>query len=235
MSAAKRIPLPPRLQAIVDLIPPGCRVVDVGTDHGYLPIHLRLTGVAVSVIATDLNPDPLDVARRNAARLAPDVDISFRLGDGLKAVAPGEVDTIVIAGMGGETIAGILMRAAWAGAHRLLLQPQSKIPELQQTLADLGIHVTNQHLVKDSGAIYTIYEAQSGVGTMQTPGGGAYYLHPALLRRGDVLLDEYLAGLCAKFRRALNGLAQNANEKNIKKSAHDTQILHELETWRKQL
>ena len=102
--------LQPRLRAIADLVPAGSRLLDVGTDHGYIPVALRLAGRIPSAIASDIGAEPLDHARRTAARYEAD-RIDFRLCDGLAAVAPEETDTIVIAGMGGDTIAAILAAA----------------------------------------------------------------------------------------------------------------------------
>ena len=150
----------PRLCAIGRLISPGSRVADVGTDHGYLPVWLTQQGRCPFVIATDVATGPLDAARRSADQAGITSGIDFRLADGLDAVRPDEVDTIIIAGMGGETMAGILYRAPWLKSepYRILLQPQSKVPELIDFLSEEGYCLLDQHVAIEGRRHYIIFE-----------------------------------------------------------------------------
>jgi len=152
--------LSPRLHTIARLIPPESRVADVGTDHGHLPIWLLTKGICPFVVASDVAHGPLEAAKRNAAQAGITSGLEFRLADGLGAVSPEEVDTVVIAGMGGETMCGVIQRAPWlkSGTYRLLLQPQSKIPELIEFLSVEGYQIESRHLVEDAGRMYTIFE-----------------------------------------------------------------------------
>ena len=121
-----KLPISRRLLACADLVPAGARVADVGCDHGYLGIHLLQTGRAAHVIATDLREKPLQKARANAAQFGTADRMDFFTANGLAAVDPQTVDTVVIAGMGGDNIASILDAAAWVHDPRytLILQPQ---------------------------------------------------------------------------------------------------------------
>ena len=152
--------LTPRLRLLADWVPPGARLADIGTDHAYLPVWLRLHGRAASAIACDLREGPLARARETGRAWGAD-GIDYRLGDGLAVVSPEEADTIVIAGMGGENIAAILARAPWAadGRHTLLLQPQSRAEVLRAFLAENGYAIRREALVKDRGTIYPVMEA----------------------------------------------------------------------------
>ena len=152
--------LSPRLAAIARLISPGNRLVDVGTDHALLPVFLLAEGVCPFAIATDISPGPLEAAQRSAQRAGITSGIDFRLGDGLAAVLSEEAGTVVIAGMGGETIAGILSRAPWLKSepYQMILQPQSKVPELIDFLSVEGYHILAQHFVEDAGRSYLIFE-----------------------------------------------------------------------------
>ncbi len=110
-----------RLQAVASWIAPCGTVADVGTDHGYLSVWLLQTHTAQRVIASDIHAGPLDRARRSAAEYSLENAIRFELCDGLQFAGADAADTVVIAGMGGETIIAILEGAAWTkdGAHTL--------------------------------------------------------------------------------------------------------------------
>jgi len=152
------------------------------------------------------------------------------LANGLDAVTPDEVDTVVIAGMGGETIVGILARTPWlkSGTHRLILQPQSKVSELLGALAAGGFRVEDQHLVREAGKLYTIFEVVPGA--MEPPVGGFRYVSQALLERGDPLLESYLTRLCDKLSRAMQGLEKRADQ--AEKRAEFAKALADFESWR---
>lgn len=123
--------LPPRLAAIAALVPDGARLADVGTDHALLPIRLLLDGKIQRAVATDIRPGPLSRARENAYAAGVQ-DLSCVLCDGLTGISPDSVDTVVIAGMGGENIAAILRAAPWACRNALcILQPMSRPEELR--------------------------------------------------------------------------------------------------------
>ena len=102
------IQLTPRLRAVANMVPAGARLADVGTDHAYLPACLLQEGVLQRAVVSDLRRGPLDRARATAERYSLTERMDFRLCDGLSGIDPDEVDAIVIAGMGGETIAAIL-------------------------------------------------------------------------------------------------------------------------------
>ena len=136
----KELQLQPRLQCLADLVPQGARLVDVGTDHGYLPVWLLQHGRMESAIASDINTLPLDHARATAAEYGVTACIDFRLCPGLAKIGSEECDTVAIAGMGGETIIGILKAAPWTrdGTHTLILQPQTKVDLLRRWLCESG-------------------------------------------------------------------------------------------------
>ena len=104
----ERLQLQPRLQCIASLVQKGARLADVGTDHGYLPVYLLQEGTIERAIASDINALPLDHARATAEEYGVTEKIDFRLCPGLAFIRADECDTVAIAGMGGETILGIL-------------------------------------------------------------------------------------------------------------------------------
>lgn len=151
-----------RLCAIYRCISPGRGVIDVGTDHGYIPVRLAEEGYPGRILASDINSGPLDAARRTAESRAVSERISFLLCDGLDACPPEAVDTIVIAGMGGDTICAILDRAEWcmSPAYRLILQPMTKQEVLRYWLVNNGFRLEEETLVKDKGILYQVIAAR---------------------------------------------------------------------------
>lgn len=198
-----------RLAAAASFIKKGARVVDVGTDHGFLPIWLVSSGICQNPIATDLRSGPLSQARRFASEYGVLNNISFRMGDGLEPISPGEVDTVVIAGVGGETIRGILAAAPWVKSEdvKLILQPQSKIPEIISWLDSEEFYISGAKLAEDEGRIYLALKAVRGNMLSLAPAG--YYVPPALAKSGDPLLERYIAGIITKLKSALDGIKRS--------------------------
>ena len=125
-----------RLKLIASHIDDGIGFVDVGTDHGYLPIEMCLNGYCGNIFASDINEDPLDKARVNAREACVYDKMEFLLCDGLDPSLQNKVDTIVIAGMGGDTICSILDKAEWCmdRRYKLILQPMTKAEVLRYWL-----------------------------------------------------------------------------------------------------
>ena len=110
---AMKVPISNRLLLCAALVPPGSRAADIGTDHGYLAVHLLREGVCPFVTAADLREQPLQKARENAARFGVADRMQFLLSDGLQSIPPDAAGTIVMAGMGGDLMVRILEAAPW--------------------------------------------------------------------------------------------------------------------------
>ena len=156
------IKLPERLNTIAGLIKNGSSVADIGTDHGYLPIYLALKGMARDIIASDISAEALKAALQNAAKHGVGDKITFIAAPGLAGVGESEADTIVIAGMGGETIVSILAGAPWTKRRgvKLILQPQTKTGELCEWLCGNGCAIQDAKLARDRGRLYVVIVAQ---------------------------------------------------------------------------
>ncbi len=163
------IRLTPRLLAVGEMVRPGARVADVGTDHGYLPVWLRQKGISERVIASDIAPGPLDAARASARRYGAE-SVEFRLCPGLERIRPQEADTVVLAGMSGETMVSILADAGWdwTGKH-LILQPMTKRAELLTWLYSHGLHIAEEKPVAERGRLYWVFLAEAGERPMPRP------------------------------------------------------------------
>jgi len=119
------------------------------------------TGSVSRMIATDISVASLNSARRSADEYNISDAITFIVTPGLDGISPADIDTIVIAGMGGETILSILKNAPWTRQYniKLILQPQSKIDLLSRFLYDTGYEIKEIKYVKDKNKRYTIISA----------------------------------------------------------------------------
>ncbi|WP_152398437.1 MULTISPECIES: tRNA (adenine(22)-N(1))-methyltransferase [Paenibacillus] len=150
-----------RLQLIMEQIPDGSRLADIGSDHALLPVAAVEAGRAIKAVAGEVNQGPLQAAAKQVAEAGRGEDISVRLGDGLAVISPGEVDVITIAGMGGSLIASILNEGQdkLTGVKRLILQPNVGEDLLRRWLLDHAWVLVSEMIIEEDGKIYEILTA----------------------------------------------------------------------------
>ena len=202
-----------RLAAICRMIPEGRGVIDVGTDHAYLPVQLYKNGYQGNLFASDIREGPLRAARAAVEKADADAAVTLSLCDGLDACPPEKIDTIVIAGMGGDTICGILDRAEWCWQpeYLLLLQPMTKPEVLRYWLINNGFLLEQEDIVEDCGILYQIIAARfSGQNTVLLDAElffGSYHglrtnsLYPALVKDYSIRMRKKLSGMLKAARR----------------------------------
>lgn len=201
-----QIPLGQRLKTIAGHVPIGARVADIGSDHGYLPAWLAQTGRAQRVIAGEINHDPARRASETCFEFGLEDQMEVRLGDGLQVIEPGEVDVIVISGMGGTTIRHILEqgRSKLAGVTRLILQPNVATPELRSWLVANEFVIEDESLVEENHIIYEVIVAAPGQSVpLSLP---QLLLGPVLLEERPALFPEFASRLLADRRFVLKQL-----------------------------
>ena len=220
-------PLSPRLLAAAELVPVCGVLADIGTDHGLLPIWLAGRGRAGLVYACDIGRGPLDSARRNIRAAGLQDRVRCLLSDGF-ANCPRDLDCAVIAGMGGETIQHILAEAPWLTDRDriLILQPQTKLPELLAWLPDGGWALETARLVRDSERLYIVLRCHPGESAPLSP--AERYAPPQLV--GDPLLGGWLDGILRGKRRAAAGLRQGGR---LAEAEEEERLIAALEQKRK--
>lgn len=209
------IPISRRLLACCDFVRPGDRVADIGCDHGYLSIYLLKNNIAVSVIATDINEQPLQSAVTNAERFGVREQMAFYLSDGVRNI-PRDFDTLVCAGMGGDTMVSILSAAPWLkdDRYRLILQCQSKTPMLRKYLSENGFAIRQEVVLRDGRFLYTVmeigYDPNNSALTV-----GQLYFSPALQKNPTPESREYYSRLIFSLERAIRGRGENADPEMV--------------------
>lgn len=152
------IRLSPRLQAVKGLVRKNSVVADIGCDHGYLICELVKSGIATHGFACEANLKPLERARRTITENCLSDRIDTVLSDGLTDLPYSGIDVFVIAGMGGDLIADILLAHRWTrdGRFQFILQPMSKPEKLRKALLSNGFAISFERAVISDDKVYTV-------------------------------------------------------------------------------
>ena len=222
-----------RLLKIASLVTEGKKVADIGTDHGYIPVYLLNQGKVPYAILADVNKGPLENARGEVRhnKLLDKVDL--RLGSGIEVLVKGEVDEVIIAGMGGILISELL-EAKLEVAHsvdKLILQPMQAQNELRKYLLNNGFEILDEVLVKEDFRIYEIIIAKyTGKNTLVTD--EIYYeVGTKLIENKDPLLNEFIDKKIYMYNsiiKKIEGKSSEGIEKKIKESKDSIEKLENL-------
>ncbi len=205
-----KLPMSNRLLTVAGFIRKGDRVADIGCDHGYLGIHLLTNGIAAHMIESDVAEGPLDSARRNARKFHTENATTFCLSDGAKDI-PRNFDVLVCAGMGADTIMSILSASPWLKeGYRLILQCQSKRPELRRWLNVEGWRITRETLAQDGKFIYTVMEVIHEPGQPLSP--AQCHITPQLLEDKSPLLPAFYDRVRHGVRMTVEGMRRSGSE-----------------------
>ena len=138
------------------MVTPGSVLADIGTDHGYVPISLVQRKKIKSAIAMDVNKGPLQRAKEHIQEFQLEDYIETRLSDGVKKLEVGEVDSILIAGMGGELVIRIITEGmeVCRSVKELVLQPQSELGKVRKFLREKNFEIIDEDMVIEEGKYY---------------------------------------------------------------------------------
>lgn len=191
-----------RLRGIVKAVGRAECVLDVGTDHGYVPIALLQNGQAKRVIASDISASSLQKAKEQIIRRGI-TGMETRLGSGLDVIATGECDAIVIAGMGGLLMADILLGSKKKlGCHfHLVLQPMNNAQAVRLALEAIGARLVLEKVVFEDGHYYQIMAAEPG--EMQISEPIDYWIGLAGIREENETFKAFIHYLIQKENHIL--------------------------------
>lgn len=205
------IRLDERLTRVASLVTGGS-AADIGCDHGKLAYYLVGTDRAEKVIATDISEGSLQKATELAAENGVERRMPTRLGDGLDPIASGEVDTVIIAGLGGDVIADIIKRAYVKGKRfaNYVLSPNTHPEKVRRALVEIGQKIVYDSPVICAGKRYTVIKSEEGQSSLDAlrEQFGAFYDS-----------DPMFASLAEEELRYVELLLQTASSEKLKQRA----------------
>jgi tRNA (adenine22-N1)-methyltransferase len=231
-----------RLMALAQMVPRGAKIADIGTDHAFLPCYLLKEHITPAAIGVEVNKGPYQKACATIEEYGLQEKIEIRLGNGLTVIKPGEIDVVIIAGMGGAVIRDILERSPQlvVSLDKLIIQPMKGAELVRYWLIDHGWLINEEELIYEDKQYYQI------IGAKQKKQGEhrkndftlteieAIY-GPLLLKKRHPLLVDLVEKDIKGWQEILNELAKSDKEGAKLRFLEYRQKLQELKELRKWL
>ena len=150
-----------RLNTIVSLIDDKTTVYDIGCDHALIDIYLTLNKKN-NCVAIDVNNNALESAKNNIKKYNLENDIKTIISDGLSNVFIDENNTIVICGMGANTILNIIKKSEYKKIDNLIIQSNNDLYNIRKKINKLGFFIDIEVNIKDKSKYYTIIKFKKG-------------------------------------------------------------------------
>ncbi|WP_105124163.1 tRNA (adenine(22)-N(1))-methyltransferase [Streptococcus suis] len=211
-----------RLATVADYVPQGARLVDVGSDHAYLPLFLVEQGRIEFAVAGEVVQGPYQSALQNVEQAGQSDKISVRLANGLAAVEQSDqISTVTIAGMGGRLIADILEagKDKLVSVERLILQPNNREDDVRRWLVANDFQIIAEEILEENDKIYEILVAEKGKSDLTAD----------QLRFGPYLLDEQSATFQKKWLKELDKLIYALEQVPLERQADRSAISKKIQ------
>ena len=146
-----------RLMDIINLIDKGKNVIDIGTDHGLVPLYLAKNGICEDILATDISEKSLE-----KLKLALDEDtkkiIRTKVTDGFKNIKKAHNQIAIIAGMGANTIMDIIKDSLDFARNLdyMILSSNINTEKLRIFLSENDFEIINDFLSYENDKYYDI-------------------------------------------------------------------------------
>ncbi len=211
----KQFQLPKRLETIIERMPDAGCLADIGCDHAYVAIEAVRRGRAARALACDVRKGPLQQAAEHILCAGLAGKIETRLSDGLEKVAPGEADTVVVAGMGGPLMERILQGRLVDFAH-FVLSPQSEIPHFRRFLLTEGMQIDEETMLIDEGKYYVILNVSQRADAAASD--SMYVTEEDFLYGGRLLhrLDPVLKSFLEKEKTRYEGILRQTDSLEVR-------------------
>ena len=201
-----------RLKSIASMVDKVDTLVDIGTDHAYLPIYLALNGIVKRVYAIDNKTGPLNNATKNIKNSGLENIIIPLLSDGLKDAKDIKYDAINISGMGSETIIDILSTDNLDENATLILEPQKNPELLRKFLMGRNYEIVDELFIKDKDHYYPIIKAKKTTKVINYNNLEILF-GPIILKKKDPLFIEFIN---KQIKTLEESLSKAKNKENLK-------------------
>ncbi|WP_097026138.1 tRNA (adenine(22)-N(1))-methyltransferase [Clostridium peptidivorans] len=211
-----------RLKTICNMINNCKTIADIGTDHGYIPIHLIKNKICEFAIACDINKGPLEKAKENISMGDLEDNISLRLGSGFDMITPGEVNVAIIAGMGGHLIKDLIESGmeVFKSLDYLILQPVQNPDVLRKYIYDSGFEVIKEELCIDEKIFYEIIKiryANKNENIKKIENDIFYEVSHDLIKQKHPLVNEFIQYKINKYNNILEYIQEDSSLANLRK------------------
>lgn len=205
-----------RLKMLSKMVPQGARIADIGTDHAFLPCYLVQTGISPSAIGGDVHLGPYEKALQTVKEYGLEDKIHIRLGNGLTILKPDEVETVIIAGMGGGTIKEIFNQSPEVinSLQQLIIQPMIGSELVRTWLSENGWVIVDEEIISEDKRLYLIINAVKGKAVLNE---AEIYYGPILIKKRHPLLEEILQKDVYSLQEILIQLEKTNSEESIEK------------------
>ena len=203
-----------RLKKIAELVDFGATVIDVGTDHGYVPNFLCEKKISGDIIATDISKNSLEKSIDLTREMGNEKFIRNILANG---IAKENRDNIIIAGLGGIQIAEIIFNSIEISrsAKKLILQPMQKTNILRRELNNMGFEIIDEEIIFEDDRYFEIIIAKFN-GKKKSLDELDFYFSKSLINKKDKVYLAYLSERKVELEKILNKI-NKFNKRSIKR------------------
>lgn len=217
-----------RLKRIAEHVDKCESVADIGTDHGYIPIYLVKEGICKKAIASDINKGPIEKAKVNVAFEGVSDKVKCLLGPGLNPLKVGEVNGVILAGMGGNLTRDILL----ADMDKIkkydfiILQPAQNPEVLREFLYKNDYEIIDEDLIKDEGRFYELFKVKYNENSEKLVFEDEleYEVSPLLREKGHPLFKEFIEEKISRCETILSFIKEDTEAAKKRKSDLEEKI-----------
>ena len=148
-----------RIETIASLVDNDALVVDIGTDHAYLPIYLYENDITKNIVASDISSNALLFAKNNLEKHNLRGKIKLVVSDGFKNLDEC-FDIAIISGVGTETIKKILDNEVLP--NKLILSSHKNVSDLREYMFKIGYKIEKEIIVYENNIYYNIIKYVKG-------------------------------------------------------------------------
>ncbi|EOU1755528.1 TPA: tRNA (adenine(22)-N(1))-methyltransferase [Clostridium perfringens] len=217
-----------RLKRIAEHVDKCESVADIGTDHGYIPIYLVKEGICEKAIASDINKGPIEKAKVNVAFEGVSNKIKCLLGPGLNPLKVGEVNGVILAGMGGNLTRDILL-ADMEKVKKydfIILQPAQNPEVLREFLYKNDYEIIDEDLIKDEGRFYELFKVKYNENSEKLVFEDEleYEVSPLLREKNHTLFKEFIEEKINRCETILSFIKEDTEAAKKRKSDLEEKI-----------